>query len=78
LSGERSKRAENEIVVSLLKSCIGKDVDKLTIMSKAFLSDAEASYYLSRLVGDGLLEYSVGLKKYRITLEGMKVAKHSE
>jgi len=47
-------------------------------MSMTFLSDAEASFYLSRLVGDGLLEYSAGLKKYRFTLEGVKVAKHSE
>ena len=43
-----------------------------------FLSDAEASFYLSRLVGDGLLEYSVRLKRYRITLGGMKVVKRSE
>jgi len=78
LIGNRSKRAENEIVVALLKSCFGKIADKLTIMSKAFLSDGEASFYLSRLVGGELLEYSVGLNKYRITMEGMKVAKRSK
>ena len=76
MSEEHSKREENEIVVALLRSCVDKDLDKLTIMSKAFVSDAEATFYLSRLVRDGLLEYSAGLKRYKITADGIKLLSH--
>ena len=76
MSDGNSKREENEIVVALLRSCVDKDVDKLTIMSKAFVSDAEATFYLARLVRDGLLEYTAGLKRYKITTEGMMLLNH--
>lgn len=76
MSAERSRRKEIEIVVVLLRSCVDKDVDKLTIMSNAFVSDAEATFYLSQLLRDGLLEYSAGLKRYRITADGRKLLSH--
>jgi predicted transcriptional regulator len=76
LNDAKTKREENEIVLAVLSSCADGEADKLTIMSRAFLSDAEVTFYLSRLVGEGLIEYSMGVKRYKITADGSKLVAH--
>ena len=72
------RRTDEEINAAILLACADSEVDKLSIMNKVYLSDHEATSYLSRLVADGLLAYSLGLKRYRITDAGLKVLNHQK
>jgi predicted transcriptional regulator len=77
------RRNEEEIIIQILQACfnadggINNEVDKLRIMSAAFLSDKEAVSYLSMLVANGLLEYRESLKRYSITAKGREFLRNS-
>ncbi len=68
------KRSEEQVMNEILHICAeaGDGVDKLRIMNAAFLPDREASAFLTRLVAQGLLQYSENLKRYSITPEGLE------
>jgi predicted transcriptional regulator len=77
------RRNEEEIIIQILQACSNADgdinngIDKLRIMSAAFLSDKEAVSYLSMLVANGLLEYHESLKRYSITAKGKEFLRKS-
>lgn len=68
-----SSRHDREILIRILSACACNDLDKLKVMSLAYLSDKKAVAYLKHLVSDGLLKYDSELKRYRTAEAGLKL-----
>ena len=67
-------RSRSEIYRSILETANADEgTNKTKLMYKSYLSFNQLKEYLATLQENGLIEYEVGMRRYRITERGMRV-----
>jgi predicted transcriptional regulator len=67
-------RSRSEIYRSILETANADEgTNKTKLMYKSYLSFNQLKEYLATLQENGLIEYEVGMRRYRITDRGIRV-----
>jgi predicted transcriptional regulator len=67
-------RSRSEIYRSILETANADEgTNKTKLMYKSYLSFNQLKEYLGTLQENGLIEYEVGMRRYRITDRGIRV-----
>ncbi len=67
-------RSRSEIYRSILETANADEgTNKTKLMYKSYLSFNQLKEYLATLQENGLIEYEVGMRRYRITDKGIRV-----
>jgi predicted transcriptional regulator len=67
-------RSRSEIYRSILETAnVDEGTNKTKLMYKSYLSFNQLKEYLATLQENGLIEYEVGMRRYRITDRGIRV-----
>ena len=67
-------RSRSEIYRSILETANADEgTNKTKLMYKSYLSFNQLKEYLATLQENGLIEYEVGMRRYRITERGIRV-----
>jgi predicted transcriptional regulator len=67
-------RSRSEIYRSILETANADEgTNRTKLMYKSYLSFNQLKVYLATLQENGLIEYEVGVRRYRITERGMRV-----
>ena len=69
-----NNRSRSEIYRSILETANADEgTNKTKLMYKSYLSFNQLKEYLATLQENGLIEYEVGMRRYRITDKGIRV-----
>lgn len=64
-------RSNTEITIEILRSIAKADSKKTNVRFKAWRTSRQLSDYLSKLVRNGLIQYEVDTRLYKITEKGL-------